>query len=41
VTAPVPIADMATLHFQGWYRDPDGGGTGFNLSDARTVTFTP
>jgi hypothetical protein len=41
VTAPVPIADMATMHFQGWYRDPDGGGTGFNLSDARTVTFTP
>jgi len=41
VTSQVPIADATTLHFQGWYRDPDGGGAGFNLSDALTVTFTP
>lgn len=36
-----PIIDMATLHFQSWYRDPAGGGAGFNLSDGLTLTFTP
>jgi len=29
----------STWHFQVWYRDPDGGGLGFNLSDAIAVTF--
>jgi len=31
----------STWHFQVWYRDPDGGGLGFNLSDATAVTFAP
>lgn len=31
----------ATLHFQAWYRDPAGGGLGFNLSDGYSVPFTP
>jgi len=36
-----PIVDMATLNFQYWFRDPAGGGMGFNLSDAIEITFTP
>jgi hypothetical protein len=40
-TSSAPIADMATLHFQAWFRDPAGGGSGFNLSDALELTFTP
>jgi len=27
--------------FQFWYRNPAGGGAGFNLSDALLVTFCP
>ncbi|MBA2556484.1 MAG: matrixin family metalloprotease [Chloroflexi bacterium] len=27
--------------FQAWYRDPDAGGAGFNLSDGLSVTFCP
>ena len=27
--------------FQFWYRNPAGGGAGFNLSDALSVTFCP
>ena len=32
-----------TRHFQGWYRDPAGSpcGTGFNLTQGVSVTFTP
>jgi hypothetical protein len=36
-----PIANMASLNFQFWYRDPSGGGAGYNLSNAIAVTFTP
>ena len=28
-------------YFQAWYRDPAAGGSGFDLSDALTVTFCP
>lgn len=28
-------------HFQFWFRDPLGGGSGFNLSDAITIQITP
>jgi len=28
-------------HFQFWYRDPPGGPTGFNLTDALSITFCP
>jgi len=30
-----------TVDFQAWYRDPPGGGSGFNLSDAIEVFFCP
>lgn len=46
VISAVPIVDMATLNFQFWYRSPfgpfgQGGQSGFNLSNALTITFTP
>ena len=28
-------------HFQLYYRDPMGGGQGFNTTDALTIVFTP
>jgi hypothetical protein len=31
----------ATLNFQCWFRDPAGAMSGFNLSDARELTFAP
>ncbi|MFT4539791.1 MAG: hypothetical protein ACI835_002240 [Planctomycetota bacterium] len=31
----------STWNFQYWYRDPAGGGHGFNLSNALQVTFCP
>ena len=31
----------STLHFQAWYRDPQGGGQGFNLSNGYTISFLP
>lgn len=44
-TAPPHAAGLIsagdTWTFQFWYRDPAGGGAGFNLSDAHVVTFTP
>ncbi len=36
-----PIVSGATLNFQYWFRDPAGGGMGFNLSDAIELTFEP
>ena len=30
-----------TWYFQFWYRDPNGGGSGFNLTDGLEVTFCP
>ena len=40
------IIEMASVNFQYWHRDPDytgmgGDGSGFNLSDALNVVFTP
>lgn len=35
------IAGTGTVHFQCWFRDTDGGGSLFNLSDGRSVTFVP
>ena len=40
-TSPNPVVDGATLYFQYWFRDPDGGGSGFNLSNGLEVTFGP
>jgi hypothetical protein len=36
-----PILAGSTHFFQAWYRDPAGGGAGFNLSDGLEVLFTP
>jgi len=33
------IVPGATLNFQAWFRDPAGGGAGFNLSDGYTIIF--
>ncbi len=42
IGAGAPIAPFSIWNFQGWYRDPVGPcGTGFNLSNATSVTFTP
>jgi len=35
------ITALSTWSFQFWYRDPAGGGAGFNYSDAVAVTFCP
>jgi len=35
-----PIVAGVTMNFQYWYRDPAGGGSGFNLSDALSILFT-
>jgi len=35
------ISAGTTQNFQFWYRDPLGGGAGFNLSDGLSVTFCP
>ncbi len=36
-----PIHAGETWRFQFWYRNPAGGGAGFNLSDGLEVTFCP
>jgi hypothetical protein len=38
---PGQIEPGSTWNFQLWYRDPAGGGSGFNLSDALSAPFTP
>jgi hypothetical protein len=35
------ISAGATTMFQAWYRDPQGGGQGFNLSDGYMIAFIP
>ena len=35
------VVSGATLNFQAWFRDPVGGGAGFNLSDGLELTFEP
>jgi len=35
------IVPGATLNFQAWFRDPLGGGAGFNLSNGLSLTFAP
>jgi hypothetical protein len=37
----LPFEAGTSLCFQFWYRDPQGGGAAFNLSDAVRVTFCP
>jgi len=45
VTAPPGgggvITAGSTWYFQGWFRDPPGGGAGFNWSDGLEVAFVP
>lgn len=38
---PGPINGGEVWNFQLWYRNPAGGGAGFNLSDGLQVTFCP
>jgi hypothetical protein len=38
---PAGIAAGSTWYFQFWYRDPLGGGVGFNLSDGLRASFCP
>lgn len=38
---PGPISAGQVRRFQYWYRNPAGGGAGFNLSDGLEVTFCP
>jgi len=40
-SAPGGISAGQTKYFQFWYRNPAGGGAGFNLSDALSVPFCP
>jgi hypothetical protein len=40
-SGPGQIQPASTWNFQYWYRDPAAGGTGFNLSNALSVTFCP
>ncbi len=40
-SGPGSIEPGEDWNFQLWYRDPVGGGSGFNLSDALSVPFTP
>jgi hypothetical protein len=35
------VVPGATLNFQAWFRDPAGGGAGFNLSNGLSLLFTP
>jgi hypothetical protein len=35
------ISAGQTVKFQAWFRDPAGGGAGFDLSDGLSVTFAP
>ncbi len=39
VLLAAPLNAGSSWNFQFWYRDPAGGGSGFNLSDALNVTF--
>ncbi|MCE9595652.1 MAG: hypothetical protein K8S98_15800 [Planctomycetes bacterium] len=38
---PASILPGSTWHFQFWYRDPQAGGAGFNLSDGLRADFCP
>ena len=38
---PARIHPGSTWKFQAWYRDPQGGGIGFDLSNGRSITFLP
>ena len=35
------ITPMSTWNFQAWFRDPAGGGLGFDLSDGLQIDFVP
>jgi hypothetical protein len=40
-SGPGAILPGMTRYFQAYYRDPAGGGAGFNLTDALEVEFCP
>jgi len=39
--AHAQVTAGASLNFQAWFRDPAGGGAGFDLSDGLNIVFTP
>ena len=39
--ATAEIFPGSTWYFQGWYRDPAGGGSFFNLTDGYELVFEP
>jgi len=39
--SPTGLQPGSLLHFQFWFRDPAGGGAGFDLSDGLAVTLCP
>ena len=39
--ASLAIAPMTTWNFQAWFRDPAGGGQGFDLSNGVEIAFLP
>ena len=41
MTGAGQVSAGSTWYFQFWYRDPAGGGAGFNLSDGLQLTFCP
>ena len=40
-TTATQILGGSTWNFQNWYRDPQGGGSFFNLTDGLEISFTP
>lgn len=38
---PGTLSPGQTMNFQTWYRDPEGGPAGFNLSNGHTLVFQP
>ena len=40
-TGPGQISPGSSWNFQFWYRDPAGGGPGFNLTDGLQISFCP
>mgnify|MGYP000420898215 CR=1 FL=1 len=38
-SGPLAMTPFSTWNFQFWFRDPQGGQVGFNLTDALEVTF--
>ena len=40
-STPRTFSPGSNWNFQFWYRDPNGGPVGYNLTDALSITFCP